>query len=540
MAARPPGLALLLAAALAAAFTSARVLAAEVVSPRAEAVAVTVYRDDGVPEPAAATWGGYGLAMIRETRTVDLPAGDSRIVFQGVADGTLPQTAALKDLPGRIVEQNFDFDLLSPGSLIQRSVGGRVQVVRTNPRTGRETAEDAVLKSGPDGAVLDFGDRVEALQCGGPPERLVFDQVPSGLTGLAALSTRVRVTQAGRYRLTLAYLTVGLAWKTDYVARIAPDGRTLDLTGWITLANHDGASFPDAETSVVAGNLARQAVILAQGLVARRAPGCWPMGNSHHPRGERLYLAEAEDLSERLGEVVVTAERRSERLQNVPTAVTAFAPPPPPPPPKQSDLGDYKLYTLAEPTTVAARQTKQVMFLQQAKVDFDTDYVFELSPVADQQPPGEGASEIVLRLENKPVTGLGRALPAGDISLRQSQGGAERLIGEASLDDVAVGAPFELKLGEASDVRLAWRVVKSEAFSRAGRRGVRASLELTASNASRAPVTAEVRLPISGWRGARIVAESQPHGSRAGDPIWRLPVPAHAEAPLRYTLERLN
>jgi len=539
MASRRSGLALLLTAALAAAFTSARVLAAEVVSPRAEAVAVTVYRDDGVPEPAAATWGGYGLAMIRETRTVDLPAGDSRIVFQGVADGTLPQTAALKDLPGRIVEQNFDFDLLSPGSLIQRSVGGRVQVVRTNPRTGKETAEEAVLRSGPDGAVLDFGGRVEALQCGGPPERLVFVDVPPGLTGRAALSTRVRVRQAGRYRLTLAYLTVGLAWKADYVARIAPDGRRLDLTGWITLANHDGASFPDAETSVVAGNLARQAVILAQGLVAHRTPRCWPMGNAHHPRGERLYLAEAEQMTDMLA--------RSGFLRGKAMAPLALMappppapPPPPPPPPRQSDLGDYKLYTLAEPTTVAAHQTKQVMFLDQAGAAFDTAYVFRLGAWAFARGHGEGPTETTLRLENKAASGLGRALPAGKVSLRQRQAGAERLLGEAPLRDVAVGDPFELVTGQASDVRVSWRVVKVEGFRRAGRHGTRTSLALTASNAGAAPVTAEVRQQVQGLTGATISAESQAHGDKAGDPVWRLAVPAHGETPLAYTLESMN
>ena len=527
-----------MAAAVALALTGASAQAAEVVSPRAEALAVTIYRDDGVDEPAAAEWSSPGLAMIRETRTVDLPAGESRIVFQGVADGTLPQTAALKDVPGRIVEQNFDFDLLSPGSLLQRSVGEGVHVVRTNPKTGKETTVPATLRSGAAGAVLDFGDHVEALQCGGPPERLVFDQVPQGLTGRAALSTRVRVTQAGRYRLTLAYLTVGLAWKAAYVARVAPDGHSLDLTGWITLANHDGASFPAATTSVVAGKLARQMLQIAGHVVAQRTPGCWPMGNSHHPHGQSLYLAEAEMFAVPLDEIIVTAQRREQTMQDVPVAISAFTGRVAPP--KQSDLGDYKLYTLAEPTTVAAHQTKQVRFLDQPKVAFDTAYVFEMYPTVDQAPPDEGPTRLTLRLENKAARGLGRALPAGDISLRQDQGGAERMIGSAPVNDVAVGDPFELDLGEASDVRVKWRVVKVAAFSRGRRHGFRASLELTASNASPARVTAEVRLAIGGWRGGAIVAESLPHGARAGDAVWRLEVPAQGTAPLRYTLEHLD
>jgi len=420
-------------------------LAADVVSPRPSGVAVTIYRDEAINDPAAAYWAGYGLAMITETRTVDLPAGESRLVFQGVAEGTLPQTAVLKDLPGRVVEQNFDFDLLGPGSLLERSVGQKVQVVRTNPKTGKETREDAVLRSGAQGAVLDFGNRVEALKCDGAPQRLVFDAIPPGLNGKATLSTRVRVDRPGRYRLTLAYLTVGLAWKAAYVARIAPDGATLDLSGWITLANHDRATFADAPTAVVAGRLAREAVQAAAHAVTRRAPGCWPMGNSHHPRGEQLYLAEAE--SGFIDEVVVTAQKSFSRVMDAPApppmAVAGMAEPRA----KQSDLGDYKLYTLDEPTTVAAQQTKQVMFLHQPAVAFDTAYVFKLAPNGyPTDAHGAGPTQTTLRLQNKPAKGLGLALPAGAVSVRQPQGGSQRFIGEPQLRDVSVGEPFELEI----------------------------------------------------------------------------------------------
>jgi len=512
--------------------------AGDVLSARPDVVAVTIYRDEAIPNPAAANWGGYGLAMINETRLVDLPAGQSRVVFQGVADGTLPQTAVLKDLPGRVVEQNFDFDLLGPGSLIGRSVGRQVQVIRTNPKTGKEAAEAAVLRSGPNGAVLDFGGRVEALQCGGPPERLVFADIPQGLNGRASLSTLVRVDRPGRYRLRLAYLTVGLAWKADYVARVAPDGQHLDLAGWITLANHDGASFVNAPTAVVAGRLAREAVELARRVVARRTPGCWPMGNSHHPRGETMYLAEDEEPMQARGMMAF------DRAMRVNAPAMAMPPPPAPPPPpraRESDLGDYKLYTLDEPTTVAARQTKQVLFLSQADVAFDTVYVFKA--VSSQPATGgevKGPAETTLRLENKAAKGLGRALPAGAVSVRQRQGdGPERFIGEPQVRDVPVGEPFELVTGQASDVQVAWRITGLQRYDKAGRHGVRVSVEATATNAKGRPVVAEFRDQVAGRTGYGVVAESQGHGTKAGDPVWRLELPANGEASLTYTAEYL-
>jgi len=513
--------------------------AAEVISAGPDAVAVTIYRDDAIADPAAETWDGYGLAMISETRTVDLPAGETRLVLEGVADGAMPQTAALEGLPGQIAEQNFDYDLLSPGSLIEHSLGRPVQVVRTNPRTGKQTLEEAVLRSGPNGVVVDVGGQVEALGCSGDLEGLILHDVPPELTGKAALSTLIRVDRPGRYKIRLAYLAVGLAWKASYVARVAQDGASLDLTGWITLANHGDTSFATAPTSVVAGRLARQAVELARRVLAQREIACWPMGNSHHPRGEQLYLAEPEEAPAGMAmpappmtakaaagmlaeDIVVTAEKRTQL----------------------SELGDYKLYSLIEPTTVAARQTKQVLFLHQAGVQFDRVYVYRLAiNTSAEGAHDQGPTVTTLRLENKPANGLGLPLPAGAVSVRQPRaaaGGGALFIGEPQLRDVAVGEPFELTTGEASDVQATWRVVSFQSFRRNGRDGERAAIEARLTNAKSQPVTGELRHIVGGAEGFKVIAETSPHGTKGGDPVWRLTVPATGEASVSYTVEYLT
>ncbi len=509
---------------------------AQVISPGPATVAVTIYSDDAIPDPAAAEWSGEGLAMVRETRTVDLPAGESRLVLEGVANGALPETAAIEGLPGRIAEQNFDYELLGPGSLIEHSLGRTVQRVRTNSRTGKSVVEDAVLRSGPDGVVLDVGGRIEALDCSGGAERLVFHDVPPELTGKAALSARVRVDRPGRYQIRLSYLTVGVAWKASYVARVAPDAASLDLTGWITLANHGDTGFANAPTSVVAGRLARQEVQRIETVLARRQASCWPMGNSHHPQGEQRYLADkreydaVEALSapapppmagfQNVAELVVTAQRRA----------------------KQSELGDYKLYTLVEPTTVAARQTKQLVFLRQGRVTFDSVYVYKLDlPNSDDDAHGLGPTTTTLRLENKTDKGLGLALPAGAVSVRQVQlgdGGPELFVGEPSLRDIAVGAPFELEVGEASDVEVNWRVVSLQAFKSNGRDGERATIAASFTNAKPEAVTGEFRHAVNG-QSFKVVAETSGHGTKGGDPVWRLTVPANGQADLTYTVRYL-
>jgi hypothetical protein len=511
-------------------------LAGDVISTGPRSASVTVYRDEAIPDPASATWGGQGLAMISETREVDLPAGTSRLMLEGVADGAIPETAALEGLPGHIKEQTFDYDLLSPGSLIEHSLGRPVQLVRINPKTGKQTLEDAVLRSGPNGVVVDVGGHVEALGCGGEIQGLLFQGVPSELTGKAALSTSVTVDRPGRYQITLAYLTVGLAWKAAYVARLTPGADTLDLTGWVTLANHGGTSFVNAPTSVVAGRLERQAVRRVEAVLAQRVQACWPQGNSHHPIGEVLYHpppiqivpAAITVFTSARRDLIVTAQRREESLQKVPVAAT------------QSDLGDYKLYTLANPTTVAARGTKQVAFLSQDGVKFEKVYVYKVTPDALGGTEA-GPTTATLRLENKPENGLGLPLPAGAVSIRApvSGTGEERLIGQPELRDVPVGEPFELEIGSAAGVQAKVRMTAQTLRKSKGRTLERDTFEATLTNAAGRSVTGEIRQPSRG-DGFKVDAETAPHTTKAGDPVWRLSVPANGAASVTYTVEWLD
>jgi hypothetical protein len=499
--------------------------AADVVSAAPGAVAVTIYRDDAIPNPAAAHWNGYGLAMISETREVALPAGDVRLVLEGVTDGIITETASLSGFPGKVLEQNFDFELLSPATLIEHSIGHQVQVARTNPRTGKRLLEPARLVAGPDGTVLDFGGgRIEALGCSGDPEGLVFDGVPTELTGKPTLSIRLRVAKAGTYRLRLSYMTIGLAWKAAYVARLAPDAQTLQLTGWITLANHDAVGFAGAETSVVAGELARNAIRIVSPLVARRQTACWPQGNSHHPVGQARYLAEIREA---------IPVNMPAPLQMAARAM-AMAPPPAPPPPraKESDLGDYKLYTIDEPTTVAARQTKQVAFLSQPSAAYDSVQTYRADTYANV---GENSFPTVttLRLKNDAAKGLGRALPAGQVAVMAAPaGGADRYLGAPDIRDVPAGEPFELALGASSEVTVRDVTVSADRTGDTRRIGK----EITAVNASAKPATVEIRQPAFG-RDFRIASESQTHALKAGDPIWLVTVPPGGTATVTYALQ---
>ena len=505
--------------------------AADVVSKAPDAVSVTVYRDRAATAASLRAEGDEtgGLAMIAETRTVDLPAGRTRIAFQGVADTIIPASAALTGLPGHLVERNFDYDLLDPGSLIEASVGQGVTIRRTNPRTGQVTEEPATLRSGPDGVVVETREGVEALGCGAGPQALVFDHLPPGLADRPTLSVIADAPRAGRYVLTLSYLAVQIDWSADYVARLSPDGATLDLTGWLTLSNRSGMSFADAPTSVVAGALARLPPDLPDIAPKEVSAECWPMGTTSDIArrafaGRMLEAARMEAPAApppmakvAVSEIVVTAEKRT----------------------VQSNLGDYKLYSLVEPTTVAAMQTKQIRFLHQSRVKFEKLYVFRADEIAGE---GEGtvgevsAAAVVLRFRNKTEDGLGLPLPAGMVSLRQTQVGRELYIGEHGVRDVPMNEAFELEAGAASDVEAQGRVVSDQTIGKGAARREREALAFTLTNARPAPAAVELRQSPA-REGFRVVAESSPHVLKNGDDVWPVTIPANGSATVSYTFE---
>ncbi len=507
---------------------------ADVVSPAPETVAVTIYRDrPGVTRQITDRGADAGgLALISETRTIDVPAGQSRISFRGVADGVVPETAKIEGLPAHLVEYNFDYDLLSPGSLIARSIDRPVRLVRTDVKTGKASETAAIIRSGPEGVMLEINGKLEALGCMGAPERLVFDRIPPGLADRPTLSMIVSAAAPGRYKVTLTYLATGFDWSADYVARIAPDDRTFDLSGWITLVNHGDTTFTDAPTGVVAGRWNRE----ADDGTDREPPqplsveaSCWPMSIDW-----------------------VTRRKMFAKFQNLNEFPQAMAPPPPMMAParvmvtgariaKMSELGDYKLYTLPDPTTVAARQTKQVQLLDQPGVPFQRIYSYRFS--VDAPPgPGEGSAPatVLLRLENKAASGLGKPLPAGTIAVMAPDGrGHEVLAGEKRLDDIPVGLPLDIELGRAMDVRVRTRVVSRGWRGQGASRRERVVVEAVLANDKAGPVSFEFRNSDPG-RGFRIVSETAPHGVKGGAPVWTFKLDPAERKVLSYAFDQAD
>src|SRR5204863_4537297 len=202
-------------------------------------VAVTIYNNN--------------LALVQDRRQLAIPSGRSRQEFPDVSAQIRPETVTLTGDGIGIVEQNFDFDLLSPQALMQKAVGETVTLVRVNPATGAETRERARVLAANGGVVLQIGERIEVLRDDGLPVRVIFDRVPENLRARPTLSVTVQSERAGRRPVTLTYLSGGLGWSADYVALFDEANGRIDVQGWITLTNNSGTPYVNANTLLVAG-----------------------------------------------------------------------------------------------------------------------------------------------------------------------------------------------------------------------------------------------------------------------------------------------
>ncbi|HEX8309097.1 MAG TPA: hypothetical protein VF645_11845 [Allosphingosinicella sp.] len=482
-------------------------------SPGPVSVAVTVYRAPGrgADEAMNLRWLN-GFALVTETRRISIPAGESDVRFEGVAGGILPESAIVSGFPKGVVEKNQDAWLLSPASLLDAALGRRVNLRRTSLSTGAVRRTEAVVRSGAGGAVvLETPDGIESLRCDGLPSTLVYDRVPAGLSAKPTLSVRVRSPRAVRAAVTLSYIASGFDWQADYVARLSPDGASMDLFAWLTLANGDETGFRQADTQAVAGRINRSAYSPQRPQAPPLVLRCWPSGTTTSDLVEQEFEKE---------EIVVTGSRMMMDLAMAP--LPEPAPPPPPAPAmmaQQEDLGDLKLYRIPERVTVSARSQKQVALLSRQGVKVDTVYRLDA-----YSPNPQGLRVIrVLSTRNDSAAGLGLPLPAGRLVLFGTGSSRPLLLGRGSVDDKAVGEDLEILVGAANSV-------VAEAVRLVPGAGEGGEWELTVSNAQPAPVRFEALLA----EGAMKLVSETALGRRHGRPLWAVTIPANGRATLRY------
>ena len=460
--------------------SGAVVFADEIVSTMADQkeVAVTIYNEN--------------LALVRDQRQVDLPEGTVDLALREVSARIRPETALLGSLtrPGglTILEQNFDFDLLTPGKLLEKYVGKDVQLVRTHPETGKDVFETARVLSANSGVVLKVGDRIET----GAPGRLVFPDMPKNLRDRPTLVVTLDNQQAGQQTLELSYLTSGLGWRADYVASLNATDTELDLSGWVTLTNQSGTTYGNALLQLVAGDVNRV---------------------QEQVRVRKSMMMDG-----------VAAESMAPQM-------------------REESLFEYHLYSLQRPTTIRNNQTKQVSLLNASSVPVQKEFRLQGSPYYYRGKQGDLGQKlkvgVFVEFDNRKENNLGMPLPKGIVRVyKQDKSGSPQFVGEDRIDHTPENATVRLKLGDAFDVTADRKQVDFRKLGGDGRYNYRyeSAFEINLHNAKDEEVTVTVAEPVPGdWR---MLSESHKHSKASSDTaLWMIKVPAKGDAVLSYRVE---
>lgn len=531
---------LLLVAALAAIVPAGDLLARETVDASApNELAVTVYRDPqrGQDQRMDRRWP-RGFAMISEVRTVTLPPGESRIRFTGVAEGMVAVSAIVTGLPGGTIEKNRNADLLSPAALVDRSLGNRVTITRTDPASGVASSESAIVRTRADGGlVLQTQDGFEAVRCSGLPEKLTFDEVPSGLSSQPVYSIDTRSDAGGTYAVTLSYLAWGFDWEANYVARLqearAGGGLRMELLSWLTILNDNGQSFPDADLMAVAGTLNVESDFeeLADEPEARPLRlTCYPLGSSaagsplaYPPPPPPPPPPPAAVMAMDREAIVVTGSRIQKVMAEAAAPLSVIA--------AEEALADLKLYRIPEPVTVAAQGQKQVAFLDKDEVDARFVYVVSCDygevDVADEVEYFDPA-RLLLVTKNDKARGLGQSLPMGGIAIYEPTAFGDLLVAETHLRDFALSEDIELDLPQSTQVFAQCGEVGREDTEKE-RRWVRKRAQV--SNANDTPVTVRLDLGTAGFTKIRGLKNTRIKDGRL---IYETEIPANSRRIVRF------
>ncbi len=359
-------------------------------------VNVTIYND--------------GLALVRELRDVELPAGESVLHWADVAAQMRPETVHVGDSGDsstfRVLEQNYKYDVLNPSRLMELYLDRQLTLVTLNPATGAEQREQATLLSTQE---YNYVYRTDEGITFGHPGRVVLPEVPANFVARPTLEWLLEANQAGRRTVETSYLTGGMRWEADYVLVLdAADARG-DLTGWVTLANDSGIGFADSRLQLVAGR-----VNIVSGGGGSHYPPAPPAATAYPGGGERQQFAE-------------------------------------------EGMFEYHLYTLQRETDLMNREQKQIELLGaaglrlQKKYRLDGDsyyYVSEYTGVMENLPVW-----VWIEFMNSEENGMGMPLPAGTVRLYKSDNhGGRQFLGEDAIDHTPRDEQVELRVGRAFDV----------------------------------------------------------------------------------------
>ncbi len=435
-----------------------------------------------------------GYALVRDGRKMTLESGNGVLRFTDVAKRIDPTTVAFESLTDpagtRVIEQNYQYDLVSSEKILERYVGEKITVGPLTALLLSASGSSLVLQ-------LDSGE-IRTSQGSG---NISFPSLPGGLITKPTLVWLVNAKRAGTHDTRVSYQTKGMTWWADYniTLRESGDKCAMDLSSWVTIVNQSGASYPAAQLKLVAGEVNRA------------------------PSAERLDIINA----------------TSSRIRSGAQADEGFS---------ESSLFEYHLYTLGRRSDLPDNSTKQLeLFPMAANVTCKKQLVFTAAPqprshwsqpIADQGygATSEGEVGAYLEFDNKQANQLGVPLPAGRMRVNQaSVDGTLEFIGEDVIKHTPRNEAVRIKLGNSFDI-VGERRQTGFTMDSAGKI-IDETFEISVRNRKKSAATVVVREYLYRWSTWKLTAKTHDFDKRDAQTIdFPLSIPADGEAKLTYSV----
>lgn len=449
--------------------------------PRETAVSTDVGDQTGV----AVTIYNVNLGLVKDRRNIKLLRGRGDLRFMDVASQIIPASVYIRSLAEaeglRVLEQNYEYDLLSPQKLLDKYVGKEVKLYQKNPYTEREEVVTATLLSNNGGPVFRIGDGITF----GHPGRIVFPGVPEDLISKPTLVWLIENDLAERQEVEASYLTNGINWRADYVATLNEKDDRADLAGWVTIDNKSGAAYRNAKIKLVAGEVNRV-------------------------KDERQYL----------GKMTALAEAAAK------PAAPQF---------REESFFEYHIYTLQRPSTIKDNQTKQISLVTADNIPVKKELLYYGAQYYYRSQYGEVMTNqkvgVYVEIRNRKEDNLGIPLPKGTVRVyKRDSEGSLQFIGEDSIDHTPKDEKVRIKLGDAFDVvgtrkQTDWKKIAYDTCE--------AAFEVSLRNHKKEDVTVKVVEPVPGdWT---MLSSSHPYKkTEAHTAEFIIPVGKDKETILRY------
>jgi hypothetical protein len=457
------------------------------IAPRAFSQSTQTSTEQDQKELAVTVYNS-NVALVRDVRRVKLPAGIVDLRYMDIAAAVNPATVHIVSLTApkelTVLEQNYEYDLLSPQKLLQKYVGKELTLVRvvSENNSTKEVPVKATLLAYNEGPVWQVGNQIIT---GMGADRYVFPDLPENLYSKPTLVWMLDNRHAGEQTVEASYLTNQINWNSDYVLTVAPDQKAADLNGWVTIVNNTGTAFKNAMLQLVAGELHR--------------------------------VQERRDMA---------LQMKALRVAEAATA-PQFA---------EEGLSEYHLYTLERRTNIMNNETKQISLLASTGVSIEK--VFEVNGQQfyyhNQQRPGQPFKDPVnvrIKFKNSQANSLGLPLPAGTVRVYQGDSkGRVQFIGEDRIDHTPKDETLDLLIGNAFDI-VAER--KQTDFKSYGPHTYEMAFEIALRNHKAEPITVLVNEPIGGdWTILDSTFKWEKTAAFAAR--FNVPVAANGESILKY------